>query len=460
MLQATIASMRRAVLAGLMHARQRIARQDNIGNLPDNVGHYLTLGMAAAILLVGGLGGWAATSRLAGAVIAAGTVVVDSDVKKVQHPTGGIVGAIRVRDGDRVEIGDIVVRLDETVTRANLAVITKQLDELAVRQARLKAERDGAEAVEVPRVLVARQGEPEIADILAGERTLFESRRMGREGQKAQLLERVAQLKEEIGGFAAQQKAKARELELVKKELEGQHRLWSKNLIAITKYTATQREAARLEGEWGQLIASAAQAKGRIAETELQIIQLDQNLKTEVIKDLREIQAKEAELNERRIAAEDQLKRIDIRAPQSGVVHQLGVHTVGGVINGGEPIMLIVPGGDALVIEAKVAPQDIDQVRLDQPAFVRFSTFNARTTPELKGRVSRVGADLTRDLQLNQAYYVIRIALADDELRRLGEHRLLPGMPAEVHIQTTERTALSYLIKPLSDQIARAFTER
>ena len=229
---------------------------------------------------------------------------------------------------------------------------------------------------------------------------------------------------------------------------------------AITKYTATQREAARLEGEWGRLIASAAQARGRIAETELQIIQLDQNRKTEVIKDLREIQAKEAELNERRIAAEDQLKRIDIRAPQSGVVHQLAVHTVGGVINAGEPVMLIVPSGDALVVEARVAPQDIDQVKLGQPAFVRFSTFNVRTTPELKGHVSRVAAGLTQDPQSNLSYYAIRVTLAGEELKRLGEQRLLPGMPGEVHIKTAERTTISYLVKPLSDQIARAFTER
>jgi len=249
---------------------------------------------------------------------------------------------------------------------------------------------------------------------------------MARAGQKAQLRERIAQLKEEIGGLTAQQQAKVKELQLVKIELEGQHQLWMKKLVAITKYTATQREVARLEGEWGQLTATAAQAKGKIAETELQIIQLDQDLKTEVIKDMREIQAKEAELNERRVAAEDQLKRVDIRAPQTGAVHQLAVHTVGGVINAGEPIMLIVPGGgDALVIEARVAPQDIDQVRLSQSAFVRFSAFNQRTTPEFSGVVARVAADLTREPQTNQAYYVARIALPDEEMKRLGQCRCL-----------------------------------
>ena len=179
-----------------------------------------------------------------------------------------------------------------------------------------------------------------------------------------------------------------------------------------------------------------------------------------MIKELRDIQAKEAELNERRVAAEDQLKRVDIRAPLSGTVHQLAVHTVGGVISQSEPIMLVVPHSDALVLEARIAPQDIDQVKIDQAAFVRFSAFNQRTTPELVGSVSRVSADLSREQQTNQAFYVVRIALTESELQRLGKLKLVPGMPAEIYIKTDERTALSYLVKPLSDQIARAFRER
>jgi HlyD family secretion protein len=437
-----------------LHDEPAEARSD------DGTGFYLKAGLAAFVLLAGGLGGWAASASLAGAVLAPGTVVVDSNVRKVQHPAGGVVGEIRVRDGDTVNAGEIVVRLDETITRANLQVITKQLDELAVRRARLKAERDGAASVETPAALLGRQEEPELGELLAGERTLFESRRTARAGQKAQLGERIAQLREEIGGLAAQQKAKAKELELVKTELAAQEQLWAKNLVPLAKYTATQREATRLDGERAQLIAAAARAKGRISETELQIIQLDQDLKAEVSKEMREIQAKEAELIERRVAAEDQLKRIDIRAPQAGVVHQLAVHTVGGVVTAGEPIMLIVPSGDTLVIEAKIAPQDIDQVRQGLPAFVRFPAFNQRTTPELSGVVSRVSADLMREPQTDRAYYVARIALPDAEMERLGELKLVPGMPVEAYIRTGERTALSYLVKPLTDQIARAFKER
>src|SRR5262249_21365695 len=217
---------------------------------------------------------------------------------------GGIVGEIRVRDGDKVSAGDLVIRLHETVTRANLQVITRQLDELEGRQARLKAERDGAAEVAVPRALAARQTEPEIQEILAGEQTLFESRRTARTGQKAQFSERIKQLKEEIGGLTAQQETKGEEIRLVKIELAGQHELWAKHLMAISKYTAMQREATRLEGERAQLIASIAQARGKIAETELQIIQLDQDLRTEVMKDLREAQGKVAELSERRGAGQ------------------------------------------------------------------------------------------------------------------------------------------------------------
>jgi HlyD family secretion protein len=278
--------------------------------------------------------------------------------------------------------------------------------------------------------------------------------------KKAQLQERIAQLDQEFVGLSAHQEAKLKEIDLVQKELAGLDRLYTQNLVSTTKYTATQREATRLTGEHAQLVASKAQAKGKIAEIELQIIQLDQDFRTDVIKELRDIQAKEAELNERRVAAEDQLKRVDIRAPLSGTVHQLAVHTVGGVISQSEPIMLVVPHSDALVLEARIAPQDIDQVKIDQAAFVRFSAFNQRTTPELVGSVSRVSADLSREQQTNQAFYVVRIALTESELQRLGKLKLVPGMPAEIYIKTDERTALSYLVKPLSDQIARAFRER
>ena len=421
---------------------------------------HLLGGLAVVALLAGGVGGLAATTELSGAVIAPGSLVVDSNVKKVQHPTGGVVGELRARDGDKVKAGDIVVRLDETITQANLAIVVKSLNELQSRLARLEAERDNVDTVVFPAELLARAGDPELARSMTGERNLFDFRKSARAGQKAQLRERIAQLKEEIQGLTGQVAAKKRETELIGQELEGVRDLWRKNLVQIQRVTALERDAARLEGERGQLIASTAQAKGKISEIELQILQIDQDLRSEVAKDLREVQGKIAELVERKVAAEDQLKRIDIRAPQNGMVHQSTVHTVGGVITPGEAIMLIVPEADALTVEAKLAPQDIDQVRVGQTAALRFSAFSQRTTPELDGVVSRVSADLTTDQRTGAAYYVVRITLSDSEIARLEGLRLVPGMPVEAFIRTGERTVLSYVMKPFTDQITRSFRSR
>src|SRR3954454_21728343 len=308
-------------------------------------GHLLA-GVTLVVLLAGGVGGWAATTELAGAVIAPGNLVVETKVKKVQHPTGGVVGELRVRDGDEVKAGDVVVRLDDTVTRANLAIVVKSLDELSARQAREEAERDGANAPSFPAELLARRSDAEVARLVAGEQKLFETRRSARQGQKAQLKERIGQLQEQISGLNDQIAAKKREIALIGDELKGVRELWSKNLVQITRVTALERDAARLEGERGSLVSTIAQTKGKITETELQILQIDQDMRTEVGKDLAEIRSKFSELVERKISAEDQLKRIDIRAPQDGFVHQLNVHTVGGVVTQGEPLMVIVPEAD------------------------------------------------------------------------------------------------------------------
>jgi HlyD family secretion protein len=386
--------------------------------------------------------------------------VVDTNVKKVQHPTGGIVGELRVRDGDRVHAGDIVVRLDETVTRANLAIVTKGLDELMARKARLESERDGWETIVFPAQLVAGASDPDRAAAMDSERKLFNLRKTARSGQKAQLSERVAQLGEEITGLAAQQNSKTKEIALLERELAGVRDLWKQNLVQLSRLTALEREAARLDGERGQLIASAAQAKGKIAETALQILQIDQDLASEVAKELREVDGKIGEFVERKVTAEDQLKRIDIRAPQDGSVFQLAVHTVGGVITAGDPIMLIVPEADNLSVEVKVNPQDIDQLQLNQKAILRFSAFNARTTPEIEGTVTRISADTSTDQRTGVSYYTIRIAMPAEQIERLGNVKLLPGMPVEAFVQTGDRTMWSYLMKPLHDQVMRAFREK
>jgi HlyD family secretion protein len=433
----------------------------NTNNAQHSIRRHLAIGVTTVVLLVGGVGGWAVTTELSGAVIAPGLLVVESDVKKVQHPTGGVVGELRVRDGDRVKAGQIVLRLDETQTRASLAIVTKSLDELAARQARDEAERDGADNVVFPADLLTRMKDPDVAHVLKGEQKLFEIRRSAREGQVAQLKQRIAQFQEQIQGLNDQIMAKKRELELIQQELKGVRELWSKNLVPFSRVTSLERDAARLEGERGSLVSTVAQAKGKITETELQIIQIDQDMRTEVGKELADIRGKTSELVEKKVAAEDQLKRVDIRAPQDGMVHQLAVHTLGGVIGPqGEPIMLIVPEEDALMVEAKIAPQDIDQVHRGQKAVLRFSAFNQRTTPELDGEVSRVSADISQDQKTSTTYYTVRISVSEAEIARLNGLKLVPGMPVEVFIQTNPRTVVSYLVKPFHDQITRAFREK
>jgi HlyD family secretion protein len=425
-----------------------------------NVKAYLVSGLAVVFILVGGLAVWATTTSIVGAVIGSGVVVVETNVKKVQHPTGGIVGEINVKNGDQVKAGDLLIRLDETLTRTNEQMISKQLDQLMMREARLKAERDGIGTISVPAILARRSLEPDVAEIINGEQSLFASRRESKAGQLSQLEERTAQLAQEADGIAAQIQAKTREIKLIADELAGLAELEAKQLVTTTKLAALKREKARLEGEFGQYEAALAQTKGRRTEVSLQMARLDQEMRTQVVNDLREAQTKIAELVERQIAAADQLRRVDIRAPQDGLVHQLAVFTVGGVINPGEQIMLIVPQDDRLLVEAKISPSDVDQVRKGMKARLRFSAFSQQTTPQITGEVVSLSPDLNRDQISGEIFFTARISISDEERAKLGADKLQPGIPVEVHITTEERTALSYLVKPMADQINRAFRER
>jgi len=420
---------------------------------------HLIAGTAAVVLLVAGMGGWAYTTEIAGAIIAPGVLVVDSNVKKVQHPSGGVVRELLVDDGDHVTSSQLIVRLDDTQARANLAIFTKRLDELVARQAREEAERDGASEIAFPAELTSRDSDPELAKLIAGQRRLFEIRRNAREGERAQLAERINLLKQEIAGLEAQAAAKLTETDWIRQELEGVTKLWQKNLIQFPRLVSLQRDVAKTEGERAQLVSSIAQAKNKIAEIELQILQIDQDLRAEVGKDLASIRAEIAETSEQKIAAEDVLSRIDIRAPQEGTVHEMTVHTVGGVVAAGEPIMMIVPLNDTLDVEAKIAPESINQVRIGQRAVLRFSSFDQRTTPEIDGVVTRVSPDLIKDAKTNEQFYLVRIGIAANAVANL-KMQLVPGMPVESFIKTDVRTVLSYLMKPLNDQVMRAFRER
>jgi HlyD family secretion protein len=424
-----------------------------------SIRRHALVALVATALVVGGAGGWASTTEIAGAVVAPGVLVVSSSIKKVQHPTGGVVGELNVRDGSRVKAGDVVIRLDPTVTQSNVDIIVKSLDELTARRARFEAEQDGRAGVAFPTSLTARSGDRDVARLVAGETKLFDVRRTARTGLKSQLKERVGQLREQIQGSTEQITAKDKEIALIGQELVGVRELWKKELVPVQRVMALDRDKARLEGERGALLSAVAQTKGKITETELQIIQIDQDLMTEVGKELADIRSKMAELAEKKVAADDQLKRIDIIAPQDGVVHQLAAHTVGGVIAAGEAAMMIVPESDVLEVESRIAPQDVDQVRFGQKAALRFSAFNQRSTPEIMGRVSMISADLSTDNRTGTSYYTVRLELPPEEVVRLGTVRLIPGMPVESFIETTPRTVLTYLTKPLTDQVMRAFRE-
>ena len=417
----------------------------------------IALGLGLTSLLVGGLFGWGAMASISSAVIAPGLLVVDGSGKKVQHPTGGVIGAIFVKNGDRVDAGEVVVRLDATQARAALGVVSSQQTQLQARKARLEAERDQAVAVKFERGFI--EDSPEAAQIAESERRLYQARQAAKAGQKTQLNERIGQLGKEIEGLQAQLSAKESEVSLMKEEFARVDEMYKKSLVPVTRVLTSERDLTRLQGERGQLVSSIARAQGQISEIQVQIISLDQNMQSESMKELRDVEARLSELAERRNAAKDQLDRIDIRAPRAGLVHELQVHTVGGVIQPAETLMTIIPSDEKLAVEVRIAPTDIDQVVVGQKAVVRFSAFNQRTTPEFFGEISTIAADLTKEPQTGVAYYVARIAISDEHQGEFRKLKLIPGMPVETFVETGSRTAISYLLKPFNDQIKRAFRE-
>ena len=412
-------------------------------------------------VLIGGVGivaAWAILVPLSGAVIMPGTLVLESDVKKIQHPAGGVVSKILVRDGMHVHAGDLLLHLDQTQLRTNAEVISQQLDQVRVRLARLIAERDGQDEPQIPHELAGKSNDDAVKHLWASEISLFKSRAAARSSAKELLRSRAQQLEEQISGLDAQVKSKAAQHDLIGGELTGVDSLFQKGLVPLTRKTSLQREAARLDGERGQVVSAIAEAKSKISEAELQAVRIDQEFRSEVMKELREAQDKQAELVEKSIAANDLLNRVDMRSPTNGIVHQLSVHTIGGVIAAGEVVMEIVPASDELQIEAKLPPQNIDQVHSGQQAYIRFSAFNQRTTPQLEGVVSYLSADLSHDrANPNMTYYTVRVTLPPSERARLGSLQLVSGMPAEVFLQTGTRTMMSYLFKPLTDQLSRTF---
>lgn len=417
----------------------------------------VTAGLALIMLLVVGGGGWAAIAQINGSIMGRGVVKVDQNIKTIQHRDGGIVSAILVREGHMVREGQVLIRLDDIQTRAELSIVNSQLSELAAKRARLVAERDGEAKID-PRN--AAPFETTLAEIAAyGEARIFSGHRQMRESQKEQLRFEIAQLGEEAKGLSAKKDAKVEEQSLVEHEYRKLRDLAAKALVEAQRVHVVARDRARLAGEIGETEAAIARARAKISSINLQIISIDDNARTEAQRELNSVMTKMSELNDRRIAISDRLSRMEIRAPIAGSVNELAVHTVGGVISPAETLATIVPKGADLTIEAKIAPVDIDQVFIGQEARLRFSAFNQSTTPEVKGHVSYVAAAATIDSITRETLYLAHVSVDATEMEKLGSQKLKPGMPVEVFLTTRERTIVSYLVKPLSDQVSKAFRE-
>jgi HlyD family secretion protein/epimerase transport system membrane fusion protein len=407
----------------------------------------------------GGAGSWGATVPLASAVVAAGQVTVDTNRKQISHLEGGVVADLRVRNGDTVEPGDVLMRLDETRATAQLAILASAYREELARQARLIAERDGRVRIAWPPELNDSGLNPDIAALRASQSAIFDSRRDTLLGEAAILNERVDQLGQEIEGMAAQRAATDKQITFIAEELGPLRDLFSRGHTTKQRLLALEREAARLSGQRGQLTADIARARKAVGETKLEILQNEKAFRAEVVSRLREVQAKLIDLRERRIAAADVLQRLDVRAPVSGKVVNMTVHSTDAVIKAGSPVLEIVPSGDELLVEVRVRTQDVDNVAIGQSADIRFLAFKQRTTPVLSGQVAYVSADALSGRDNAEAFYLARIRVPDAELARLGGQKLQPGMPAEAMILTGKRTALDYMIQPIRESMNRAWRE-
>ncbi|KQY26704.1 HlyD family type I secretion periplasmic adaptor subunit [Rhizobium sp. Root482] len=410
----------------------------------------IVMSAVLAGFLIVGVGGWAAQAKLSGAVIASGYVVVPEQVKTIQHRDGGIVSEILVANGDAVKQGEILLRLDDTQTRVELTIIETQLQQMNAMQARLRAERDDLASIDFDMKDVP-------ASIIAGETKLFQENRRMLASQKEQLLLQADQLGEQTHGFLAQSKANDREAAIIDQELDKLDRLLAKGLIPIAQQRDILRQKARVEGTRGELAAKNAEVLGRISELKVKLLSIDQEARKEAQSTILELDAKLAELRERAVAATDRLTRMDVRAPVDGYVYDLQIHTLGGIMASGATVMSIVPHSDDLQVEVHIPPIDIDRVAVGQTARLRFTAFNQRTTPELQGDVAIIAAATSTDRTTSLPYYLASINLPAGQ--PFKNNTLMPGMPVEVFIQTDERTALSFLTKPFTDQMMKAFRE-
>ena len=420
----------------------------------------IMLGVLALLFLVGGVFTWSIATTIAGAVIASGQLEVESNRQIIQHPEGGVVGTIYANDGDMVEAGEILIRLDDTMLRSELAIIESQYYELIARRGRLRAESEDLPAIRFDEGLleIAQQNE-EIAELVGGQIRLFEARIASNAQQISQLRERQIQIEELIEGRNVQLAALNEQLGLISEELIDQQSLLDRGLAQASRVLSLRREDASLRGQVGELVASVAESRGRIAELEIEIIRLQTTRQEEAITTLRDMQYRENELRERRLSAIETLSRLEIRAPVSGIVYGSTVNAVRSVIRPADPVMFIVPQDSPLVITSRIETINIDQVVVGQEAVLRFAAFDQRTTPELYGVVTRISADVLTDEVSGMNYYEAQILPYDGEIDKLQGLELVPGMPVDVFIQTGERSPLTFLTKPLTDYFTKAFRE-
>lgn len=420
----------------------------------------LMIGGIALLVLVGGFGTWATQASISGAIIASGLIEVDQNRQIVQHPDGGVVEEIIVDEGDFVEAGQTLIRLDPSQLASELAVVESQLFEVMARTARLRAERDDLPEIVFPEALLAEQDNPNVADLIQGQSRLFFARAASKDSETEQLGKRRVQIADQIQGIEAQEAALTTQVALIEEELASQQTLLDRGLAQAARVLSLQRERARLSGTVGELKAQKAQAAGRVTEIDIEIVRIKDTRREEAITQLRDLQVRELELGERRRALLQQLQRLDITAPVSGIVYGLTVFTPRSVIRPADPVLYLVPQDRPLIIAARVEPIHIDKIHLNQDVTLRFSALDQRTTPELIGRVLQISADAFTDEGSRLSYYRAEIALKDGQMARLPEGvTLIPGMPVETFIQTDARTPLAYLIKPLADYFTKAFRE-
>ncbi|PKP75236.1 MAG: HlyD family type I secretion periplasmic adaptor subunit [Alphaproteobacteria bacterium HGW-Alphaproteobacteria-6] len=420
----------------------------------------MLLGMVTLLLLVGGFGIWATLSQIAGAVVAPGQVEVEQNRQVVQHPDGGVVAEILVKDGDLIEAGAPLIRLDGTLLRSELAIVEGQFFEIVARRGRLEAERDDTPEIGVAPELADTAGtRPEIAALLEGQRRLFAARAESQANELAQHQRRLDQIGSQIDGIAAQRTALDTQIGLIARELADQKSLLERGLVQVNRVLTLEREMARLSGQAGELDAARAEAEGRMTETEIGILRLGSARREEASSQLRDLGYRELELAERRRALVEQVARLEIRAPVAGLVHALAVTTPRSVIRAADPVLFIVPQDRPFVIAARVAPINIDEIAIGQAVTLRFAAFDSRSTPELFGQIARISADALSDERNQTSFYRVEVMLDPGEAARLGGLALVPGMPVEVFIRTGERTPLAYLVKPLADYFNRAFRE-